>query len=110
MAIARNIVDIAVAAAKKEGAQRITRVNVVAGELRGIIPMQLTFCFGVIAENTIASGAHLGLEIVPVRGRCRQCGEVFVVKDYRYVCPECQSKEIQTVSGTELLLKDLEVK
>jgi len=109
MAIARSIIDIAIAAAEKEGAQRITRVNVVAGELRGIVPLQLTFCFGLMAENTIASGAYLNLEITPVKGRCRNCEEAFIVEDYRYVCPKCQGGDIQTIGGTELRLRDIEV-
>jgi hydrogenase nickel incorporation protein HypA/HybF len=109
MAIARNIVNIAIAAAEKEGAKRITRVNVVAGELRGIIPAQLIFSFGLMADNTIARGAYLDLEIMPLIGKCKQCGETFVVKDYRYVCPKCQGEDIQTVSGTELRVKDIEV-
>ncbi|MFC2050468.1 hydrogenase maturation nickel metallochaperone HypA [Chloroflexota bacterium] len=109
MAIARNIVNIAVAAAEEEGARRITRVNVVAGELRGIVPAQLIFCFGLMAENTVASGAYLGLEITPVMGKCKKCKNTFTVKDYRYICPRCQCEEIQTLSGTELRVKDIEV-
>ena len=109
MAIARNIVNIAVAAAEKEGVRKITRVNVVAGELRGIVPSQLVFNFGLMTENTIASGAYLDLEITPVIGRCRKCQEEFVVKDYRYLCTKCRSEDIQMVSGTELRVKDIEV-
>jgi len=109
MAIARNIVNIAVAAAEEEGAKRITRVNVTAGELRGIVPAQLIFCFGLMAENTIASGAYLGLEITPVMGECKKCKQPFKVKDYRYICPSCQGEDIQTLSGTELRVKDIEV-
>jgi len=109
MAIAQSILDIAIAASEKEGAQRIIRINVVAGELRGIVPLQLTFCFSLIAENTIASGAHLNLEITPVRGRCMDCEETFIVEDYRYICPKCQSVNIQTIGGTELRVRDIEV-
>jgi hydrogenase nickel incorporation protein HypA/HybF len=109
MAIARNIVNIAVAAAEEEGVKRIARVNVVAGELRGIVPAQLIFCFGLLAESTIASGAYLDLEIKPVMGKCNRCQDTFMVKDYRYVCPKCRSEDIQTLSGTELRVKDIEV-
>ena len=109
LAIARNIVNIAIAAAEKEGAKRITRVDVVAGELRGIVPAQLTFSFGLMAENTIASGAYLNLEITPVACRCRKCQEEFAVKDYRYLCTKCQSQDVETLSGTELRVKDIEV-
>lgn len=108
-AIARSIIDIAVAAAEKEGARRITKVNVVAGELRAIVPSQFYFCFGLMAENTIASGAVLGLEITPIKGRCRDCDETFIVEDYRFVCPKCQGTDVETVGGTELRLRDIEV-
>jgi len=109
LAIARNIVDIAVAAAEKENAKKIVRVNVLAGELRGIIPAQLIFCFGLMSENTLANGAHLSLEITPVIGRCRKCQENFTVKDYSYICPGCQGQDIEVVSGIELRVKDIEV-
>lgn len=108
MAIARNIVDIAVAAAERANAGRIVRVNVLAGELRGIIPAQLIFCFGLMSENTIASGAHLNLEITPLIGRCRKCQDDFRVKDYSYVCPKCQGQDVDIVGGTELQVKDIE--
>lgn len=106
--MARSIVDIAVAAATKANAARIVRVNVLAGQLRGIIPAQLIFCFGLMAEDTIASGAHLNLEIMPLIGRCRQCEEDFPVSDYSYVCPRCQGQDIDIVSGTELRVRDIE--
>ena len=109
MAIAQSIINLALATAKKAGAQKIVRVNVVAGELRGIVPMQLTFCFSLMAENTLASEAQLGLEITPVRARCRECEETFTVKDYLYICPKCQSRDVQIISGTELQLRDIEV-
>jgi len=109
MGIAQSLLDIAIAAAEREGAQRIIRVNVVAGELRGLVPLQFTFCFGLIAENTIASGAELNLEITPVRGRCKRCEQTFIVEDYRYICPKCQSEDIEIVGGTELRLRDIEV-
>jgi hydrogenase nickel incorporation protein HypA/HybF len=109
MAIARNIINIAIAAAEKEGARKITKVNVVVGELRGIIPGQLMFSFGLMAENTIASGAYLGLEVTPLIGKCKKCSETFIVKDYCYVCLKCQSEDVQTISGTELRVKDIEV-
>jgi len=108
MAIARNIVDIALAAAGKANAGRIVRVNVLAGELRGVIPAQLMFCFGLMAENTIASGAHLNLEITPVVGRCRKCEQDFPIKDYSYVCPGCRGQDLDIIGGTELRVRDIE--
>ena len=109
LAIAHSILDIAVAAAEKAGARRIMKVNVVAGQLRGILPLQLTFWFGILAEGTLAQDACLNLEITPMRGRCRECAQNFIVEDYRHQCPQCGSRDIQSDGGTELRLSDIEV-
>lgn len=109
MGIAQNILDIAVVAAQKEGASRITRIDLIAGELRGIEPMQLTFCFDIVAKDTLAGGAYLNIETVPVRGHCNDCQADFQIEDYVYVCPKCGSAKIEVTGGTELRLKDIEI-
>lgn len=109
MGIAQNILDIAVAAAQKEGATRITRIDLIAGELRGIEPMQLTFCFSMVAKDTMAAGAYLNIETVPVRGYCHDCRADFQIEDYIYICPKCSSTKIEVTGGTELRLKDIEI-
>lgn len=101
--------DIAVAAARRENAGRVVRVNVLAGELRAIIPAQLILYFGLMSQDTIAEGAHLGLENVPLVGRCGRCGKEFDVEDGSLVCPECHGQDVQMISGTELRVKDIEV-
>jgi hydrogenase nickel incorporation protein HypA/HybF len=109
MGVAQNILDIAVAAAQKEGAQKITRINLIAGELRGIVPMQLSFCFGIVSKDTIASGAYLNIEEVPVTAHCENCNSDFSVEEYQYICPKCSSTKIQLTGGTELRIKDIEI-
>jgi len=109
MGIAQNILDIALSAADKEGASKITRINLVAGELRGIVPLQLTFCFGLVAKDTMAGGAYLNIEEVPVSGHCNDCGSDFSIKEYEYVCPTCSSTKIKVTGGTELSIRDIEI-
>jgi len=109
MGIAQNILDIALSAAVKEGASKITRINLVAGELRGIVPLQLTFCFGLVSKDTIANGAYLNIDEVPVSGHCEGCDSDFSIKDYEYVCPICGSTKIKLTCGTELSIKDIEI-
>jgi len=109
MGIARSILDIALDAAEKGGAKRVRRVTVVAGELRGIVPLQLTFYFSLLAENTIASGAELAIDTMPVTLRCKSCGETFRAEEHGYQCPRCGSRDLEPVGGTELRVKDIEV-
>jgi len=109
MGIAQNILEISVEAARKEGASKVIRINLIAGELRGIVPMQLTFCFGIVAKDTMADGAYLDVEEVPVAGHCKNCNSDFSVQEYEYVCPKCGSPNIELTGGTELRIKDIEI-
>ena len=109
MGVAQNILDIALKAANQEGATKISRINLLAGELRGIVPMQLSFCFSIVAKDSIASGAYLNVEEVPVSGHCNSCSADFKVEEYNYLCPKCGSTGIQVTGGTELRIKDIEI-
>ena len=109
MGIAQNILDIALNAANQEGAKKISRINLLAGELRGIVQMQLSFCFSIVAKDSIASGAYLNVEEVPVSGHCDDCNADFTVQEYNYLCPKCGSAKIQVTGGTELRIKDIEI-
>jgi hydrogenase nickel incorporation protein HypA/HybF len=109
MGIAQNILEIALEAAKREGATKIIRIDLVAGELRGLVPMQMTFCFGIVAQNTIASSAYLNIEETPVTAHCDDCGADFKVEEYKYLCPKCGSAKVQVTGGSELRVKDIEI-
>lgn len=109
MGIAQNILEIALNAANREGALKIDRINILAGELRGLVPLQLTFCFGLVSQNTIASGAYLNIETIPVSGRCKDCNNSFSIEEYQYLCPKCGSNNIEVTGGTELRIKDIEI-
>ena len=109
MGIAQNILEIALEAAKREGATKISRIDLVAGELRGLVPMQMTFCFGIVAQNTIASSAYLNIEETPVTAHCEDCGADFKVEEYKYLCPKCSSANVKVTGGSELRVKDIEI-
>lgn len=109
MGIAQNILDIVLEAANREGAKKVLRIDLLAGELRGIVPMQMTFCFGIVSQNTIASSAFLNIEELPVTAHCEDCGLDFKVKDYQYLCPTCNSTNVRITGGSELRVKDIEI-
>ncbi|MBN1374810.1 MAG: hydrogenase maturation nickel metallochaperone HypA [Dehalococcoidia bacterium] len=109
MGIAQNILEIALEAANRESAAKISRIDIVSGELRGIVPLQLTFCFGIVAQNTIASSAYLNIEETPVTAHCDECGEDFKVEEYQYLCPKCSSANVKVTGGSELRVKDIEI-
>ncbi len=107
MAIAQGILDIALNAAQGQGA--IKRIKLKIGEMAGVVPESLHFCFESVAAQTAATGAELEIELVPLKAVCGSCKNEFAVQEYRFVCPECRAITVDIVSGRELAVEHLEV-
>ena len=49
------------------------------------------------------------INLVPFVGRCFDCGTMFDVKEYVFVCPKCGSRIVQTASGKELRVTSIDI-
>lgn len=103
-AIVEGLMRILEKQAAQHGAERILRVRVRVGRLRAVEPAQLSACFDMFAEGTVAEGATLAIEEVPVRARCKSCATEFEVPRYRFECPGCGGGDVEVVQGQELYI------
>ena len=108
MSIAQSLLDIVTSEASRHNAKKVVRIRVRAGELRGIVPAHLNHFFQFVSKDSIAAGAELDIEILPVKARCNPCDMVFDVEDFNYQCPRCKDKDVETVQGLELMVQDFE--
>jgi len=109
MSIAQSLVDIIREEMTRHDAHTLRVVRLHVGEMSAIVPDSLSFCFEVITTGTEMAGARLDIEVIPVEGMCRACGERFTIEDYRFVCPKCGGTGIDAVSGQELSIVEIEV-
>ena len=109
MSVAQSILKIVLAEAQKNGATKVKTVRIRAGELRGIVQEQLGFFFQFITKDTIAEDAAFEVEYVPIQAGCKSCKHVFMVKDFEFLCPECESKDVDLIQGMELAVKEIEI-
>jgi len=109
LSIAESIVRIVEDSVQLGEGERVRTVEIVAGELTGIIRETLEFCFTFAAKDTILEGAALVIDIIPISGRCKECGHEFSIEQYEFTCPECRSTEVEVTSGQELFVKQVEV-
>ena len=92
MGLAQNIFDIVLRTAEQYNVGKVMRINVRAGQLRGIVPEQLQFCFGFVAkESTVVDGAELVIETLPIKGKCKSCGQIHFPA--QRVCYTCYAKD-----------------
>ena len=101
--------DIVLEQARENHVQKVLKVNLVVGKMSGVVPEALKFCFGILTPGTVAEGATLAIEEVAFCGKCKDCGQSFEIIDYRSLCPDCNSRDIETTGGQELYIKQMEV-
>ncbi len=109
MSIAQGMIDIIREEMRKHNAKVLKSVHLNIGQMAGVMPDSLTFCFELITADTEMEGAELIMEIIPLKGICKACEQEFDIKDYAFSCPLCKSRDIDTISGHDLSIVEIEV-
>ena len=91
------------------GGSRVVSVTLEIGDLSGVVPEAVAFCFEACAAGTPVQGARLCIQWLPARGRCRGCGAAFGIAACFDPCPTCGGYGIEILGGAELRVKELEV-
>lgn len=108
LGIATDILDIALAEARRHGGNRITVVNLRVGVLRGVVPEHLLFLFGHVAKGTIAEGARMEIEEEPVRIECEACGPS-ETREFALECPVCGNPCGKILGGDSLRIVSIDI-
>ena len=109
LSVAISLVEQLEQVARRERASRITSVHLALGALSGVEREPLEFCFPMAAAGTLAEGARLEIEEVPVTVRCGPCGTETAVAEPRLACPRCGAPGVEIVGGRELTVRSMEV-
>ena len=109
LGIAQSIMQTVLAEAEKAHARKVLKVSLKIGELAGVMPDSLMFCFDLLAKSTIAENATLIIEKVPVSAHCNHCDKTFSIENNHYCCKDCGNSRIKLISGQELQIDHLEI-
>ncbi|MFB7173048.1 hydrogenase maturation nickel metallochaperone HypA [Streptomyces sp. NPDC056254] len=104
MSIAMAVVGQVEEAARAAGAHAVTSVRLRVGELAGVVPDALAFCFELACAGTVLDGAELVTEPVAARARCAACPGTWAVgMPPELRCPRCgRAADVELLSGREL--------
>ncbi|MBN1566966.1 MAG: hydrogenase maturation nickel metallochaperone HypA [Acidobacteria bacterium] len=109
LGIAQSILDIVRQSVTEEQASAVRWIRIRLGQLSGVVPDSLEFCFKAIVSDTTLQKAALAIEQMPTVFRCKKCGYRFQVNDLEYLCRECKSPELEILSGKELDIVEIEL-
>jgi hydrogenase nickel incorporation protein HypA/HybF len=107
--LAKNILEIIEEYSGKFNGKRVKNIKLRVGELLGIYPDALLQYFTEFSRGTRAEGAVLVFENVPIKGKCRECKEEFVLNNFEFNCPKCNESKFDVIGGDEFELTNLEI-
>jgi len=90
-------------------ATKVTKVVVKIGVMSGVEPHLLQEAFDTFKEKTVCEASELQLQIQKVVVYCQKCGQQSELQKHEYLCPLCQSTELEIIDGEEMLLMQLEL-
>ena len=107
--IAQNILEIAIAEAKKHNASKINSIGVRVGKMSAIDEASLKFAFDALKADTIAANASMNYESVALMGKCLDCNYEAELEGYFVQCPKCSSSRVKILSGNELDISYIDI-
>jgi len=109
LSITQSMLDLVLKQAEEAGASKVGKINLVIGEMTGVVDSCVRFYFGFLSKGTPAEEAALNFEVIPTTARCLDCGKDFRLGEFDWTCPYCQSNNIEITGGKELYVKSIEV-
>jgi len=107
--VTEALVKLALEEAGKQGARKVTAINLVVGEATGYMKESLDFYFGIFAKGSILEGAALNVDYVKAKIECPACGLLFERKRFSFDCPRCGAQGVMTSFGNEFYIDTMDI-
>ncbi|MFO1408138.1 MAG: hydrogenase maturation nickel metallochaperone HypA [Steroidobacteraceae bacterium] len=109
LSVCQALIEQVTRVARENDARRVVSIVITVGPLSGVEPALLEHAYPLAAAGTVAEGASLLVETVPVRVRCRSCGAETEAAANRIVCGACNDWQVDVTGGEEMILKRVEI-
>ncbi len=109
LSVTESLLEITLRHAANAGANHVTDLNLVIGELSSIVDDSVQFYWDIVSEKTIAAGAKLHFKRLPIELSCQNCGNRYSPGKEDFACPNCLSEQVEIVAGEEFYLDSIAV-
>lgn len=110
--VTESILTIVLKHAENNDVKRIVTIYLSVGELSDLEDEWMQKYFEYLSKGTLAEGAQLRIERIPITMQCTACSEVFYInkKDLDAIrCPKCNEEKCTLTAGREYYIKNMEV-
>ncbi|MFH0886968.1 MAG: hydrogenase maturation nickel metallochaperone HypA [bacterium] len=110
LAMIKNIIELIEKVALDNHAAKVLSAKVKIGELQEVTKENFIFVFKQQARGTLADGARIEIDEVPMVAYCKKCEHEFKPEDHHFMaCPKCGQNDIEVLSGRDVILESIEV-
>lgn len=109
MSLATSVLQLIEDSARAQRFNKVLTVWLEIGQLAGVEPQAMVFCFDAVTRGSVAEGAKLEIISTPGTGCCLACANTVALTELFAICPQCGSAQVQITSGTLMRVKELEV-
>ena len=109
LAITQSMFDIVLKQAEQVNAKKINKINLVIGEMTGVVSESVQFYLDFLTKDSMAEGAVVSVKMVPPKAQCRNCNRIFELKEFDWTCPNCKGNSVEVIAGKELFVESIEV-
>jgi hydrogenase nickel incorporation protein HypA/HybF len=108
MSLAQTVIEEVVRQAQAHRMQKVDRVVLRIGLLRGVVEEAMLWALQACSKNTVAGSAEFEIDYVEAEAKCRKCGEKFRPDEMLFACPLCGQADADIKSGMELIIDSME--
>ena len=106
--ISEDILKIVKRRAKEKGLSQVKKLKIRIGEMYMVGEEEILKTFDMVSKGTIAEGASIKVDIVPLAIKCSECEKIVQGKQFSLSCPNCGSMNLGVLSGEELIVEGIE--
>ena len=86
-----------------------TKIVIKVGVMSGIEVDLLKRAFDTFKEKTLCEKAELIINIQKIKVKCLSCFEINELNKNQYICPNCESCELEILDGEDSYLMSIEM-
>ena len=109
LAITQSMLELVLGEAAKAETGKVQKINLTIGQMSGVVGECVESYFEFLSKDTIAEGAILSFNKIPMQAQCSACNKFFVPKEPNWSCPDCHNRQIEIIAGNELYVESIEV-
>ena len=107
--IVQSLLDSCDENARANDATKVLKVVIKIGVMSGVEPSLLQTAFDTFKEKTICEEAEFVINMQDIVVKCRSCLVESTLTKLEYICPECESSDLEILDGENMYLMSLEM-